>query len=668
MLFTSGAIDQQLNGEITTANELAIKLRGTVFPLSRPSGARVRCRISLHEPCDALTLAPLADDFVVKTQAELDQLQSFTIAVRGAHNRADKLNGFILETECDPFGYCRWNARDHNATVDAMSSPAFRPAMRDRFELNPTISNYTAEFLCKVETWQEIRNFATNVQKSYEATSGGLVAHALPILYALLGAYAYRLRQFSETVRNRTFHPSFADLARLITALIAGTVAGLFNPARDLAVSPLATAFLVGYGVEIFFQFLDTSLSAYSTPAHLTANGHPADGDGLQIAGGRGLLCRTPAAPPGVRAGRGRRLADVQMAGYALASCLTTAGTTAAKGGMPMAWEYRSAFLRWFCALLLWTGRAGAAEPITIGFGMALTGGIAANGRAALIAMKLWEEDINKAGGLLGRPVKLVYYDDQSTPSGIPALYTKLLDVDKVDLVVSGYGTNMTVPAMPIVMGHNRLFMTLFALAINADFKYPRFFGMIPAGPSSNAKRAFSKGFFDTAKAMKPPVKTLAIVGTDAESSRNAIEGALENAKEAGLEVIYNRSYPPTTNDFSPIVRAIGATHADVVYVASYPSDSVGMVNAFHEVGVKARLVGGNMVGLQTTSIKTQVGPKLNGLVNYNFWVPTPATLNPEISAFLERYQAQAAKEGVDLLGIICRRSRMRRCKCWGRR
>jgi branched-chain amino acid transport system substrate-binding protein len=302
-------------------------------------------------------------------------------------------------------------------------------------------------------------------------------------------------------------------------------------------------------------------------------------------------------------------------------------------------------------ALILGVGRAGAAEPVTIGFGMALTGGIAANGRAALIAMKLWEEDINKAGGLLGRPVKLVYYDDQSTPPNVPGLYAKLLDVDKVDLVVSGYGTNMTVPAMPVVMAHNRMFMTLFALAINADFKYPRFFGMIPAGPAADAKRAFSKGFFDTAKAMNPAPKTLAIVGTDAESSRNAIEGALANAKEAGLEVIYNRSYPPTTNDFSPIVRAIQATHPDVVYVASYPADSVGMVNAFHEVGLKARLAGGNMVGLQTTSIKTQVGPKLNGLVVYNFWVPTTATMNPEIVAFLDRYQAQAAKEGVDLLG-----------------
>jgi len=300
--------------------------------------------------------------------------------------------------------------------------------------------------------------------------------------------------------------------------------------------------------------------------------------------------------------------------------------------------------------LSLWTHPAPAAESITIGFGMALTGGIAANGRAALIAMKLWEADVNAAGGLLGRPVKLVYYDDQSTPPNVPGIYTKLLDVDKVDIVVSGYGTNMTVPAMPVVMAHNRMFMTLFALAINSDFKYKRFFGMIPGGPAASARQAFSRGFFEIAKAMDPPPRTLAIVGADAEASRNAIEGAQANAKAAGLQVVYNRSYPPTTNDFSPIVRAIQATHPDVVYVASYPSDSVGLVNSFHEVGLKARLVGGSMVGLQTTSIKTQLGAKLNGLVNYEFWLPTPGE-RPDILAFLARYQAQAAHEGVDQLG-----------------
>src|SRR6059058_5110795 len=114
---------------------------------------------------------------------------------------------------------------------------------------------------------------------------------------------------------------------------------------------------------------------------------------------------------------------------------------------------------------------ARAAEPITIGFGMALTGGLAAIGKSALLAMKIWEEDVNKKGGLLGRPVKLVYYDDQSNPSLVPGIYTKLLDVDKVDLVISAYGTNVTAPALPVVIQHNKTFMGLFAMDVNEEFR-----------------------------------------------------------------------------------------------------------------------------------------------------------------------------------------------------
>src|SRR5262249_31531983 len=100
-----------------------------------------------------------------------------------------------------------------------------------------------------------------------------------------------------------------------------------------------------------------------------------------------------------------------------------------------------------------------AEEPIRIGFGMALTGPLAANGKSALLAQKIWEEDVNAKGGLLGRPVKLIYYDDQSNPSTVPGIYTKLLDVDKVDLVVGGYGTNMVAPALPVMMQKKKLFI-----------------------------------------------------------------------------------------------------------------------------------------------------------------------------------------------------------------
>src|SRR5690349_21129910 len=118
---------------------------------------------------------------------------------------------------------------------------------------------------------------------------------------------------------------------------------------------------------------------------------------------------------------------------------------------------------------VLWAGAARSAEPITIGFGMALTGGLAAAGKTALLAMQIWQDDVNAKGGILGRPVKLVYYDDQSNPPTVPGIYTKLLDVDKVDLIVSGYGTNMTAPGMPVAIKHNRLFLGLFALAVNNE-------------------------------------------------------------------------------------------------------------------------------------------------------------------------------------------------------
>src|SRR5207247_1912034 len=101
---------------------------------------------------------------------------------------------------------------------------------------------------------------------------------------------------------------------------------------------------------------------------------------------------------------------------------------------------------------------AMAQEPIKIGFSMALTGPLSPNGKQALLGMKIWEEEINAKGGLLGRPVKLVYYDDQTNPSTVPGIYTKLIDVDKVDLVLGPYATAMAAPAMPVIMPQGKVF------------------------------------------------------------------------------------------------------------------------------------------------------------------------------------------------------------------
>src|SRR5260221_12066733 len=110
---------------------------------------------------------------------------------------------------------------------------------------------------------------------------------------------------------------------------------------------------------------------------------------------------------------------------------------------------------------------------------------------------------------------------------------------------------------------------------------------MIPTGPEP--KPAFSKGFFEVAVAQEPKPKTIAIVGADAEFARNAADGARQNAKAAGLQIGYDKTYPPSSVDYTPIVRAIHGTQPDILYVASYPPDSAGMVRAINEIGLNTK-------------------------------------------------------------------------------
>src|SRR6202163_4906567 len=276
--------------------------------------------------------------------------------------------------------------------------------------------------------------------------------------------------------------------------------------------------------------------------------------------------------------------------------------------------------------------------PLRIGFGMSLTGPLAGNGKAALISMQIWAEDVNAKGGILGRKVEFVFYDDQTNPSTVPSIYAKLLDVDKVDLLVSGYGTNVIAPAMPIVMQRNMAFMGLFGLNVNSKFNYDRYFQIMPAGPEPPI--GWTQGFCDPAMGLAAKPQTIALVGADAEYPALALEGARAQTKRTGLKVIYDKTYPPNTVDFSPILRAIQATNPDLVFVASYPPDSAGIVRAANEVGLKTRMFGGGLVGPQFGALKTQLGPLLNGLVNYESYAPDVADKFPSIDQFLAKYQA----------------------------
>ncbi|HWP47672.1 MAG TPA: amino acid ABC transporter substrate-binding protein [Candidatus Limnocylindrales bacterium] len=288
-------------------------------------------------------------------------------------------------------------------------------------------------------------------------------------------------------------------------------------------------------------------------------------------------------------------------------------------------------------------------KPIKIGFSMGLSGSLASAGKAAVLAMKIWAEDINARGGLLGRPVELVYYDDHSKPADVPAIYTKLITVDKVDFVVSPYGTPLIAAAMPIVMEHQMVFPCLLGLGSNQAFNYKYHFEIMPSGPDPYVD--WSEGFFAIASRQEPKPQTIAFLHVDSEYGANNLSGTKKLAEKYNFKVVYEKKYPPGTVDFTSILRSIKAVNPDMVYVASYPTESAGIVQAAKEVNLKPKIFGGGMVGLQYTSIQTNLGPTLNGIVTYWFWVPEPTLKFAGIEEFLKKYQARAGQEGVDPLG-----------------
>ena len=223
--FLFNSANTQINEDITSANALAAMLRSNIGSTTEDNAVNP-CRKSSQKGAGSET----------RGLEDITRLQQFAALARDIYKRSLKSDLFILYVESDP--YSEQQRRD--------------------LELNPAILNYQSEVFCKIELYEKARDFARNVVLDNTYVFGALSLYVLPVLYALVGAYAFRLRAFADTIRKRTFHPSFADSARMIGAFIVGAVVSLFNLATaGLSLSPLAVAFLAGYAVEVFFALLD---------------------------------------------------------------------------------------------------------------------------------------------------------------------------------------------------------------------------------------------------------------------------------------------------------------------------------------------------------------------------------------------------------------------------
>ena len=284
--------------------------------------------------------------------------------------------------------------------------------------------------------------------------------------------------------------------------------------------------------------------------------------------------------------------------------------------------------------------------PVKIGIGIAQSGPLAGAGRPALLALRMWTEDVNARGGLLGRRVELIAYDDQGGAAVTPALYAKLLDVDRVDLLIAPYGTVPTAPLMGMVKSRGKLLMGNFSFQVNHVVKHDLWFNNAPW----NDAQSWSEGFLRLGQAHD--AKSVAFLAADNEFGQSLANGARELARQRGLNFLYDQNYPPGVTDFSSMIRAIRNAKPDIVYIMSYPNDSVAIIRAVNEIGIgpSVKLFGGGMVGLQFTPIMESLGSLLNGVVNYNSYVP--GVKYPGIEEFLKRYSERAVKEKVDPLGF----------------
>src|SRR6202041_3009927 len=179
--------------------------------------------------------------------------------------------------------------------------------------------------------------------------------------------------------------------------------------------------------------------------------------------------------------------------------------------------------------------------PIKIGMSMAQTGGLAGGGKGSLLGTEIWRDDIKARGGLLGRKVELVVYDDKSSASETPAIYSKLLDVDKVDLLFSPYATVPTAPIMPLVKQRGMVLIGNFSFQVNSKVGHDMWFNNAPWGPADS----WAASFLDLGQ--KAGGKTVALLAADQEFAQNLAVTARDVAKRMNMPIVFDQAYPPNT-------------------------------------------------------------------------------------------------------------------------
>jgi hypothetical protein len=234
--FVNSGIAERISKDIDENNKTAVELRAELGPSNMQYRTAELCATTPGKP-----IPPRSRSVDTKEIDTITKLQRFASVLRDIDSRAVKLNWFVFRIEERP------------------------PFTRPELQLDPQLSDFHKAAYCKIGVYEEVRNLAQNILADDTVLFGALSAYLLPVLYAVLGAFAYQIRLFTEQLRSRSFQENRANPARFIAAVVAGSIVSLFNGfTQGATLSPLAIAFLVGYGVEIFYTFLDGLVATFA--------------------------------------------------------------------------------------------------------------------------------------------------------------------------------------------------------------------------------------------------------------------------------------------------------------------------------------------------------------------------------------------------------------------
>jgi branched-chain amino acid transport system substrate-binding protein len=232
---------------------------------------------------------------------------------------------------------------------------------------------------------------------------------------------------------------------------------------------------------------------------------------------------------------------------------------------------------------------ATAQGPIRIGASLSLTGTYAKLGKNQHEGYQLCEKDLNAKGGLLGRKVQFVVYDDQSMPATAVRLYEKLITEDKVDGVMGPYSSPVTEAAVNVTEKYKKVMVAPLA-ATTSIFKRPagqkRNYVFMVISPAE----VYLEGLIDMGA--KRGLKTVAIVNEDTLFSKAAASGAEETTKKKGLQVVFKEAYPKGNTDFSALLTKVKAANPDIIAAATYFDDAVALTRQMKELAVNPKMFG----------------------------------------------------------------------------